>query len=59
MIDVVSPPRSAGMALKLPVLADLVNWAPQFEQYLAPSEFGRPQRAHTIPAMASPGLPSR
>jgi hypothetical protein len=32
MIDVVSPPRSLGMALKLPVLALRISGAPQLEQ---------------------------
>src|SRR5437868_1831603 len=63
MIDVVSPPRSLGIALKLPVLgllpAERASWAPQLEQYLAPSGFGRPHRAQYIAAMAWPGLPSR
>src|ERR1700754_2954309 len=64
MIDVVSPPwpvpRSLGMAAKLPVFVLRVSGAPQLEQYLARSGFGRPHRAQYIPpAMASPGLPSR
>jgi hypothetical protein len=59
MIDVVSPPRAAGTAAKLPVLlAARISGAPQLEQYLARSGFGRPHRAQYIPAMASPGLPS-
>src|SRR5487761_59528 len=61
MIDVVSPPRSLGMALKLPVFVLRISEAPQLEQYLACSGFGRPHRAQDIPPpdMGSPGLPSR
>src|ERR1700733_12533691 len=64
MIDVVSPPwpalRSLGIAANVTGVVVRVSGAPQLEQYLARSGFGRPHRAQYIPpGIASPGLPSR
>ena len=59
MIEVVSPPRSPGMALKLPVLA-LRRGRRSWNGTFGRSGFGRLHRAQYIPpAIASPGLPSR
>src|ERR1700689_3896971 len=59
MIDVVSPPRSLGTAPKLPVFVLRISGAPQLEQYLARSGFGRLHSAQYLLNMGSPGPPPR